>query len=117
MTGMILDMTPNNDILSDSAKSGFSTATDVADWIVRELGVPFREAHRITGCIVRLAEERKCELKDLALNDLKAIENRITSSIYSIMSVESSVNSRDSFGGTAPIQVKAQLKKWKKRLS
>ena len=116
MTGMVLDMTPNKSVLKDSAKSGFSTATDLADWIVKELGIPFREAHSITGSIVLLAENRKCELKDLTLSDLQTIESRITSSIYSIMSVESSVNSRNSYGGTAPSQVRVQLKEWKKRL-
>ena len=99
-----------------AAKSGFSTATDLADWIVRELDIPFREAHRITGSIVRLAETRKCELSDLSISDLKSIEGKITASIFSIMSVENSVNSRNSFGGTAPSQVSIQLKKWKKKL-
>ena len=116
MTGMVLDMTPNKNVLKESAKSGFSTATDLADWIVRELGIPFREAHRITGSIVRLAENKKCELEDLPLNELKFIESKITASIYSVMSVESSVNSRNSFGGTAPSQVVVQLKEWKKKL-
>jgi argininosuccinate lyase len=116
MTGMVSDMTPNTKVLKESAKSGFSTATDLADWIVRELGIPFREAHSITGSIVRLAENRECELKDLTLTDLKTIESKITSSIYSIMSVESSVSSRNSLGGTAPSQVIIQLKKWKKKL-
>ena len=116
MTGMMSDMTPNKNVLQDSAKTGFSTATDLADWIVRELDIPFREAHSITGSIVRLEKTKKCELEDLALVDLQAIESKITSSIYSIMSVESSVSSRNSFGGTAPSQVTVQLKKWKKKL-
>ena len=116
MTGMVADIRPNKTVLKESAKSGFSTATDVADWIVRELGIPFRKAHSITGSIVRLAEDRECELKDLALNELKNIESEITSSIYSIMSVESSVNSRNSLGGTSSSQVMIQVKKWKKEL-
>ena len=116
MAGMVDDMTPNKNILKESAKSGFSTATDLADWIVRELNIPFREAHSITGAIVRLAESKKCQLEDLPLTELKSIESKITMSIYSIMSVESSVSSRNSFGGTAPDQVLAQLKEWKKKL-
>ena len=116
MTGMVSDMKPNKSILKVAAKSGFSTATDLADWIVRELDIPFREAHRITGSIVRIAETRKCELSDLSISDLKSIEGKITASIFSIMSVENSVNSRNSFGGTAPSQVSIQLKKWKKKL-
>ena len=116
MTGMVMDMTPNKMVLKESAKTGFSTATDLADWIVRELGVPFREAHNITGSIVRLAENRNCELKDLPLTELQSIESKITVSIYSIMSVESSVRSRNSFGGTSPVQVEIQLKEWKRKL-
>ena len=116
MTGMVGDMTPNKIVLKESAKGGFSTATDLADWIVRELGIPFRKAHRITGSIVRLAENRKCELYDLSLTELKSIESKITQSIYSVMSVESSVASRNSLGGTAPFQVLAQLKRWREKL-
>jgi argininosuccinate lyase len=116
MTGMVSDITPNKNILEESAKTGFSTATDLADWLVRELDIPFREAHGITGSIVRVAENKKCELEELTLKELQTIDNRINSSIYSIMSVENSVRSRNSLGGTAPSEVIVQLKRWKEKL-
>ena len=116
MTGMVSDMEPNKNILKESAQLGFSTATDLADWLVKKLGIPFRDSHRLTGAIVKLAEKRRCELKDLDLHSLQGIEHRINNDIFSILSVEESVASRDSLGGTAPPQVKAQIEKWKKRL-
>ena len=117
MTGMIEDINPNKEVLRDAAKDGFSTATDLADWLVQELGIPFRESHTITGKIVRLAEKKKCALVDLDLRSLKEIEDKITSSVFSALTVEASIASRDSYGGTAPLQVKAQIEKWKKRLA
>ena len=116
MTGMVSDIRPNKKILHDAAKKGFSTATDLADWLVRELNIPFRESHKITGKIVRLAEKNKCALSELDLESLKAIEDKITSSIFSTLEVDSSVVSRDSFGGTSPSQVMFQIKEWKEIL-
>ncbi len=116
MTGMVLDIKPNEDILRNAAKMGFSTATDLADWLVKNLDIPFRESHKITGEIVKLAEEQECELIDLDLGLLKTIETKITADIFSVMTVEASVVSRDSFGGTAPLQVQLQIEKWKERL-
>lgn len=116
MTGMIEDIRPNKEVLKFAACAGFSTATDLADWLVKELNIPFREAHGITGHIVLLAEEKNCELKDLDLDSLQSVESRINSSVYSILRVEESIASRDSFGGTAPQQVEFQVSNWKKRL-
>ncbi|MDG2473700.1 MAG: argininosuccinate lyase [Paracoccaceae bacterium] len=116
MTGMVSDLKPNEKILRDAAKDGFSTATDLADWLVRELGIPFRESHNITGRIVKLAEKNKCKLIDLDLESLQTIEENISSKIFSVLTVEASVASRDSFGGTSPSQVRIQISKWKKRL-
>ncbi len=116
LTGMISDIQPNKEVLKDASKLGFSTATDLADWLVRELDIPFRRSHKITGEIVKLAEKKKCQLVDLDLKSLKTIENRITPSIFSALTVETSIASRDSFGGTAPSQVKLQIKRWKKEL-
>ena len=117
MTGMMVDLELNQTVLLKSAKGGFSTATDLADWLVKELGVPFRRSHNITGEIVRLAEKKKCALVDLDLESLKLIEEKITSNIYSALTVESSVASRNSFGGTSPQQVMLQIEAWKKRLA
>ncbi len=116
MTGMVSDLQPNKKVLYDAAKTGFSTATDLADWLVRELNIPFRASHKITGKIVKLAETRKCALSDLDLESLKAIEDKITSNIFSVLEVDASVASRDSFGGTSPSQVMLQIKKWKANL-
>ncbi|WP_011582351.1 MULTISPECIES: argininosuccinate lyase [Chelativorans] len=116
MTGMIGDMEVNAAAMKKAAGSGFSTATDLADWLVREAGLPFREAHHVTGRAVALAEERKCGLEKLALSDLQAIHPAITENIFSVLSVGNSVKSRTSFGGTAPAEVRRQVRYWKKRL-
>src|SRR6476661_8260275 len=92
-----------------AAAQGFSTATDLADWLVREADVPFREAHHITGRVVKLAEERGCRLDGLPLGDLKAIDNRIDERIFDVLSVDASVRSRTSYGGTAPDCVHEQI--------
>jgi len=99
-----------------AASSGFSTATDFADWLVRELNIPFREAHHITGKAVKLAEDKKCDLADLDLKDLQTLEPKITAKIFDVLGVENSVKSRKSYGGTAPEQVLAQVKKAKDNL-
>ncbi|MEO8455519.1 MAG: argininosuccinate lyase [Sphingomicrobium sp.] len=99
-----------------AAAQGFSTATDLADWLVREAGVPFREAHHITGRAVKAAEERGCGLADLPLDDLRAIDGRIDKRVYDVLSVDASVHSRTSYGGTAPERVREQIAKAKAEL-
>jgi argininosuccinate lyase len=92
-----------------AAGEGFSTATDLADWLVREAGVPFREAHHITGRAVKAAEERGCGLADLSIDELKAIDGRIDEGVFDVLSVDASVRSRTSYGGTAPGRVREQI--------
>ena len=102
--------------MRDAAASGYSTATDLADWLVREADVPFREAHHITGRAVKAAEERGCGLADVPLDVLKSIDERIDERVFGVLSVEASVSSRTSYGGTAPKRVREQIKKAKKEL-
>ena len=109
MTAMISDLEFNRGSMKSAAGSGFSTATDLADWLVRVLSMPFREAHHVTGEIVRLAEARGSELEGLTLKDMKKIEPRITNDVFNVLSVEKSVTSRTSFGGTAPENVRLQI--------
>ncbi|MBB4955701.1 argininosuccinate lyase [Agrobacterium vitis] len=115
MTGMIGDLEVRADKMKAAAGSGYSTATDLADWLVREAGLPFRDAHHVTGRAVALAEEKACELADLSLADLQAIHASITADIYNVLTVEASVASRKSFGGTAPDEVRKQIKWWRSR--
>ena len=116
MTGMVGDMTVNAAAMKKAAGSGYSTATDLADWLVREAGLPFREAHHVTGRAVALAESKKLPLDRLSLDELQAINGAITDEVYSVLSVQNSVKSRTSFGGTAPAQVRRQVRHWRKRL-
>ena len=116
MAGMVEDMTARPDEMRAAADKGFITATDLADWLVRSLGMPFREAHHVTGRVVALAEEKGVRLDELALADLQGIERRITKDVFSVLSVENSVKSRTSFGGTAPQGVRKMAKAWLKRL-
>jgi argininosuccinate lyase len=116
MTGMIEDLKPRTDEMLKAAGLGFSTATDLADWLVRVLGLPFRDAHHVTGAVVKEAETRGVDLKDLPLDAMQAVEPRITADIYSVLSVEASVTSRTSFGGTAPENVKAAVKAAREKL-
>ena len=116
MTGMIGDMTANRDALEAAAASGFSTATDLADWLVRDLGLPFREAHHVTGALVRRAEETGRDLPDLTLDEMRAVHPQITEGVFGVLGVHNSVASRTSFGGTAPEQVRAQIARWRERL-
>ena len=117
MTGMVTDMTAQRDALKTAAASGFSTATDLADWLVRALGLPFREAHHITGRLVALAEGKGCDLPDLTLAEMHSAHDGITQEVYSVLGVENSVRSRQSYGGTAPDQVRAQIARWKAALA
>ena len=116
MTGMVSDMKINAEAMKAAAGSGYSTATDLADWLVREAGLPFREAHHITGRAVALAEEKGCGLEALALEDLQGINPSITEDVFEVLTVEKSVASRTSFGGTAPANVREQVAWWRKRL-
>jgi len=116
MTGMVADMEVNAGRMREAAARGYSTATDLADWLVRELGMPFREAHHVTGAIVKGAEDKGVQLDALPLADMQSVEPRITQAVFSVLSVENSVASRRSFGGTAPQNVAAQAREWLKRL-
>ncbi|MEM7059908.1 MAG: argininosuccinate lyase [Pseudomonadota bacterium] len=116
MEGMVRDMVPNADALRSAAGHGFSTATDLADWLVRVLNMPFRDAHHVTGTLVKLAEDRGCDLPDLSLADMQSVEPGITEDIFTVLSVEASVASRTSYGGTAPVRVREQIVRWKSRL-
>lgn len=109
MTGMVESATFRTDRMLALAESGHATATDLADWLVREAGVPFREAHHITGRAVALADERGTKLSDLSIKDLKAIDDRIDPGIYDVLTVTASVASRMSFGGTAPVRVREAI--------
>ncbi|MBL4918125.1 argininosuccinate lyase [Szabonella alba] len=116
MTGMVSDMTANRDSLAAAAASGFSTATDLADWLVRELGLPFRDAHHITGSLVAMAERAGIDLPDLTLEQMQSVHGQISADVFDVLGVENSVRSRISFGGTAPDQVRARINDWKARL-
>jgi len=109
MTGMIDSATFRTDRMRQVAEAGFSTATDLADWLVREAGLPFREAHHVTGRAVKRAEELGIGLDALSLDELTAIDGRIDASVYDVLSVDASVASRTSFGGTAPVNVRAAI--------
>ena len=113
MEGMVRDMSANRDSLAAAAGSGFSTATDLADWLVRVLGLPFRDAHHVTGSLVALAEKQGCDLPDLTLEQMKSAHDGITADVFDVLGVENSVNSRMSYGGTAPEQVCKQVSRWK----
>jgi len=116
LAGMIetIEFVPQR--MADAAALGFSTATDLADWLVREAGVPFREAHHITGRAVKAAEDRDCDLADLPLDALKEIDARIDERVFDVLSVDASVRSRVSYGGTAPERVREQVAAAKEKL-
>ncbi|WP_420012725.1 argininosuccinate lyase [Tateyamaria sp.] len=116
MDGMVRDMSANRESLAAAAGSGFSTATDLADWLVRVLGLPFRDAHHITGSLVAMAESQGCDLPDLTLEQMKSAHEGITQDVFDVLGVENSVASRTSYGGTAPSQVRAQVARWKEVL-
>jgi argininosuccinate lyase len=116
MTGMVRDMQANVPVLAAAAGSGFSTATDLADWLVRALGLPFRDAHHVTGTLVRMAEARGIDLPDLSLAEMQSVHPGITGEVFGVLGVENSVRSRTSYGGTAPLRVREQIAAWKARL-
>jgi argininosuccinate lyase len=115
-TGMVKDMVPDEKEMRKAAASGFSTATDLADWLVRTLKMPFRDAHHVTGSLVALAEKKGCDLPELALADMRKVEPRITKDVFKVLTVEASAASRLSFGGTAPANVRREAKRWLKQL-
>ena len=117
MTGMVIDLVPDPVKMKKAAGDGYATATDLADWLVRTFNIPFREAHHITGRIVAAASAKGVPLHRLPLADMQAVEPKITDDVFSVLSVDRSVKSRVSYGGTAPKNVKAQAKKWLKKLS
>jgi argininosuccinate lyase len=116
MTGMVRDLEPDVAAMARAAGAGYSTATDLADWLTRALKLPFRDAHHVTGRIVAKAAEAGVPLEELPLKTMQAVEPRITKAVYGVLSVGSSVTSRRSYGGTAPKNVRAQAKRWLKRL-
>jgi argininosuccinate lyase len=117
MAGMVADMSARSETLRAAASGGFSTATDLADWLVRELGLPFREAHHVTGALVAEAEARGCDLPDLPLEVMQACHAGITAGVFDVLGVDNSVRSRISYGGTAPDRVRDQIARWKEALS
>ncbi len=115
MTGMISDLTIDKDRMAGAAGAGFTTATDIADWLVQKADIPFRQAHHITGRVVKLAEDKGCGLEDLTLAELQDVDSRIAEDIFTRLSPAASAASRDSFGGTAPIRVAAAVKAARER--
>ncbi|MBB04814.1 MAG: argininosuccinate lyase [Pseudooceanicola sp.] len=117
MTGMVSDMSANRPALEAAAGSGFSTATDLADWLVRALNMPFRDAHHVTGSLVAIAERKGCDLPDLTLADMQGVHSAITEGVFDVLGVHNSVASRTSYGGTAPVRVREQVARWQEALS
>lgn len=115
--GMVRDMKPQTERLAAAAGAGFSTATDLADWLVRSLKMPFRDAHHATGTLVAKAEARGVDLSGLTLQEMQAVEPRITHGVFDVLTVEASVRSRTSYGGTAPANVAAMVAEWKAKLA
>jgi len=115
--GMVRDMKPQTERLAAAAGAGFSTATDLADWLVRSLKMPFRDAHHVTGTLVAKAEAKGVDLSGLTLAEMQAVEPRITQGVFDVLTVEASVRSRTSYGGTAPANVAAMAAEWKAKLA
>jgi argininosuccinate lyase len=115
MAGMVRDLQPQPEALNAALQKGFITATDLADWLVRAANVPFRDAHRITGRIVRLAEEKGCRLDQLKLADMRAVDARISDEVFKVLDPVQALKSRTSFGGTAPANVIRSVKDARKR--
>ncbi len=108
-TGMIADISINKDRMRRAAGAGYTTATDLADWLVREQNVAFRDSHHIAGQVVKLAEDKGCELEELSPEELSKIDERLTADALGVVTVDASVNSRTSYGGTAPDNVRSQV--------
>lgn len=117
MAGMARDMGPKPEAMAEAAGRGYSTATDIADWLVRVLNMPFRDAHHVTGAVVAIAEKKGVSLEDLSLADMQSVEPRLTDDIFNVLSPAASAASRTSYGGAAPENVKAQAKRWLKTLN
>jgi argininosuccinate lyase len=116
MAGMVADLEPDPARMRQAAGEGFATATDLADWLVRTLKLPFREAHHVTGRIVAEAASAGVALDKVPLAAMQAVEPRMTAAVFDVLSVEASVKSRAVYGGTAPKNVRAQAQRWLKRL-
>ena len=116
MTGMVKTMSVNEESMRAAASRGFSTATDLADWLVRALNLPFRQAHHVTGALVAKAEQKGVDLDGLSLDEMREVEPGITDEVYSVLGVDNSVASRTSFGGTSPKNVRAAVKWWRDEL-
>ncbi|MDO9222825.1 MAG: lyase family protein, partial [Caulobacter sp.] len=116
MAGMVADLEPNRERMAAAAGAGYSTATDLADWLVRELDLPFRDAHHVTGAAVKRAEQLGVDLADLPLSELRALNPGIGADVFKVLTPAASAASRVSYGGTAPAQVRAQIKRWRDSL-
>ncbi|QHQ37045.1 argininosuccinate lyase [Algicella marina] len=116
MEGMMGDLKPNAKVLAEAAGAGFATATDLADWLVRTLNLPFREAHHVTGALVKKAEDKDADLADLSLAEMQEVNADITQDVFSVLTPQASVASRTSYGGTAPGQVHTQIARWRAKL-
>ncbi|WP_312821405.1 argininosuccinate lyase [Brevundimonas sp.] len=116
MTAMISAFRPNTEKMAAAAGAGFSTATDLADWLVRELNLPFRQAHHVTGAAVKRAEQLGLDLGQLSIEELKSLDERIHEGVYAVLTPQASCSSRQSYGGTAPDQVRARIADWRQRL-
>jgi len=117
MSGMVRDIKVNGDVMTAASGAGFTTATDLADWLVQKLNMPFRNAHHVTGALVKLAEDNNCGLEDLNLAQMQTVEPTINDGVFEVLSVDKSVASRVSYGGTAPVRVREQVEIWKKRIA
>ena len=116
MTGMVRDLVPDTKAMKKAAGSGYATATDLADWLVRSLNMPFRDAHHVTAKLVGVASQRKVGLEKLSLADMQKVEARIHDGVFAVLGVDKSVKSRTSYGGTAPQNVRQQARRWLARL-
>ncbi|MDA5192595.1 argininosuccinate lyase [Govanella unica] len=116
ITGMIRDLKANTEVLAAAAGVGFTTATDLADWLVQALNMPFRQAHHVTGTLVKMAETKGCDLEDLSLAEMQTVEPKINKEVFKRLGVQNSVKSRTSFGGTAPVRVRESVRRAKKGL-
>ena len=114
---MVRDMAANAEAMKRAAGASYATATDLADWLVRTLGMPFRRAHEVTGEVVALAEKKGVALEEVSLAEMRKIEPAITAEVFGVLGVEASVKSRTSLGGTAPANVRREAKRWLARLA